>query len=126
MDKNSMPLEQFCTIKPNVHYIPEYDMKESTEWYGIKALWYEGAKYRGKKTKVFALIGYPEMKEGQKAPAMVLVHGGGGHPYAEWIRRWNERGYVAIAMDTTGFFPGEEIKGLHGTEAPKEERKLAA
>ena len=63
------------------------------------------------------------MKEGQKAPAMVLVHGGGGHPYAEWIRRWNERGYVAIAMDTTGFFPGEEIKGLHGTEAPKEERK---
>ena len=113
-------LKDFCNVKMVAHYIPDYDMQESTPWYGIKALWYEGAKYQGKKTKVFALIGYPKIEADKKAPAMVLVHGGGGHPYAEWIRRWNDRGYIAIAMDTTGFFPGDDMKGLHGTEAQQD------
>lgn len=38
-------------------------------------------------------------------PAVVLVHGGGGHAFAEWVRIWNERGYAAIAMGNTGHFP---------------------
>lgn len=111
-----MSLEQFCNILPQMKYLPEYDSKPSTPWHGIKALWYEGAPYQGQKTKVFAYIGYPEMTENQKVPAVVLVHGGGGHAFPEWIRRWNERGFAAIAMDTTGFVPAEEWKGLLGTE----------
>jgi len=108
--------EQFYDIKPQLHYLPAFDMKADTEWYGIKGFWFEGAPYQGKKTKVFGLIGYPEIQEGIKAPAMVLVHGGGGHPFAEWIRKWNERGYVAIAIDTTGYFPAKEFRGVVGTE----------
>ena len=109
-------IQDYCNIIPEVHEIPQYDMKAITEWYGVKAIWYEGAPYQNLKTKVFALIGYPEMKGDEKVPAIVLVHGGGGHPYAEWIRRWNEQGYAAIAIDTTGYFPKKEFCGVVGTE----------
>lgn len=117
-------MDKYFHVSPQVHYLSEYDMKEATEWYGVKALWYEGALYQGKKTRVFAMIGYPEMEEGKKVPAVVLVHGGGGHPYAEWIRRWNEKGFAAIAMDTTGHFPCDEYKGLVGTEKANEGHKF--
>jgi dienelactone hydrolase len=41
---------------------------------------------------------------------MVLVHGGGGTAFAEWVRLWTARGYAAIAMDTCGAVP----KGSYG------------
>ena len=111
-----MNIETSLTASPKVTYIPDYDPKGSTGWAGIKALWYEGAEYQGKPTKVFAYIGYPKRNAGEKVPAVVLVHGGGGHAYAHWIKLWNERGYAAIAMDTEGYFPAQEWKGLTGTE----------
>lgn len=113
-----MRLEELCQVVPYMEELPDYDMKESTEWNGIKAIWYEGINHQGKKTKVFAHIGYPKNINGENVPAVVLVHGGGGHAYPEWIRLWNERGFAAIAMDTTGFFPNEKWKGLAGTEYP--------
>lgn len=111
-----MIFERFMDHTPEVHFMPDFDPNPSTDWYGIKALWYEGPQYKQHKTKVFAYIGYPQAKPGQKVPAVVLVHGGGGHAYPEWIRRWNEKGFAAIAMDTTGFLPSEQWKGLAGTE----------
>jgi len=117
-------MDKYFDVAPQVHFLPEYDMHTSTEWNGIRAFWYEGAMYKGQKTKVFAMIGYPEIKNREKVPAVVLVHGGGGHPYAEWIRRWNEKGFAAIAMDTTGYFPSNEYKGLVGTENPNEGHKF--
>ena len=36
---------------------------------------------------------------------MVLVHGGGGTAFAEWVKAWTSRGYAAIAMDTCGQIP---------------------
>lgn len=33
-------------------------------------------------------------------PAMVLVHGGGGCAFYEWVEYWNGKGYAAIAIDT--------------------------
>jgi cephalosporin-C deacetylase-like acetyl esterase len=38
-------------------------------------------------------------------PAVVLIHGGGGTAFAEWVRLWAERGYAAIAMDLAGHRP---------------------
>ena len=114
-------LEQYLSINPKVEYLPEYNPKAETGWEGVKALWYECAKYEGKPTKVFAYIGYPDVKEGTKVPAIVLVHGGGGHAFAHWVKKWNDRGYAAIAMDTEGYFPAEDKKGLTGIEGePKE------
>lgn len=113
-----MDIAKILNIIPRVQYLPEYDMKPDTDWYGIKALCYDGMDFKGKKTKVFAHIGYPHSDDGKKVPAVVLVHGGGGHAFPEWIRLWNERGFAAIAMDTTGYLPKEEKKGIIGTEAP--------
>lgn len=77
---------------------------------GLRALFYEGLPYKGKPTRVFAWVGIPETQPGARIPAMVLIHGGGGTAFEEWVRLWNQRGYAAIAMDTCGCVP----KGTYG------------
>ena len=79
----------------------------------IKAITYDAFEYQGKKTKVFAYVGFPEGASAEDpVPAVVLVHGNGGHPYMEWIRLWNARGYAAIAMEISGYFPSEPNVGV--------------
>ena len=72
---------------------------------GVKAITFQGLSFRGKPTRVFAWLGVPKVKPGEKVPAMVLVHGGGGTAFDEWVRLWVDRGYAAIAMDTCGQLP---------------------
>lgn len=112
---------KFLSITPYFEYMLDYDMKPETDWYGVKALWFEGAQYRGKKTKVFSYIGYPENSCDKKVPAVILVHGGGGHSYAHWVKIWNDRGYAALALDLRGFLPAENQKGLAGTEEQRDD-----
>ena len=76
---------------------------------GVKAIWFAGVPYKGKPTRVFAYYGAPTGDGKQKFPAMVLIHGGGGTAFAEWVRMWNARGYAAIAMDTTGAVPAKAV-----------------
>lgn len=73
---------------------------------GVEALFYEGLPWRGQPTRVFAWYALPERQENEKVPGMVLVHGGGGTAFDEWVRLWNRHGYAAIAMDVTGSRPG--------------------
>jgi len=101
-------------VPQNVKYYPEYDHENGK----IRAVTYDGMPILTddgmKKTKVFAYIGFPEKfrpTQNGKMPGIVLVHGGGGHAYAKWVKMWCERGYAAIAMDTTGFFPAEISAG---------------
>jgi len=89
---------------------PETYPAEGFEEPGVRALFYEGVPFKGEPTRVFAWYGAPEGKEGEKFPAMVLVHGGGGTAFAEWVRLWVGRGYCAIAMDTCGCVP----RGTYG------------
>ncbi|MDX9975274.1 MAG: acetylxylan esterase [FCB group bacterium] len=84
---------------PQSHPAPDFNEP------GVSALFYDGPAYKGQPTRVFAWYGAPEHKEGERLPAMVLVHGGGGTAFAEWVRLWNSRGYAAIAMDTCGCVP---------------------
>ncbi|MEK6260641.1 MAG: acetylxylan esterase [Planctomycetota bacterium] len=74
---------------------------------GVKAFYFEGAKYQGKPTRVFAYYGVPAggSDDGKKHPAMVLIHGGGGSAFDRWVKLWNSRGYAAIAMDVCGCVP---------------------
>jgi len=69
----------------------------------IRAIAYAGPPYQGSPTRIFAYYGTPQ-GEGP-FPAMVLIHGGGGTAFVEWVRLWNERGYAALAMDTCGCIP---------------------
>lgn len=59
-------------------------------------------------TKVFAFVGIPAGATVEnKVPGIVLVHGGEGTAYYEWVDFWVKRGYAAIAMDTEGRMPTE-------------------
>ena len=69
----------------------------------VKAVWIAGPPYKGKPTRAFAYYAIPPGKA--KAPGMVLIHGGGGTAFAEWVRMWNREGFAAIAIDTVGTIP---------------------
>ena len=84
---------------------PKWNALERPSAPGLKAVFFTGAPYKGRPTRVFAWLGIPAVKPGQKVPGMVLVHGGGGTAFEEWVRLWVGRGYAAIAMDTCGQIP---------------------
>lgn len=68
---------------------------------GIRPIFYDGLDYEGKATKVFAWLGIPKSRTG-KVPGIVLVHGGGGTAFRQWVEKWNERGFAAIAIAHEG------------------------
>jgi len=90
---------------PALEKAPKWTTLERPRIEGVKAVTYEGLPFRGKTTRVFAWLGLPAVEAGEKVPAMVLVHGGGGTAFEEWVRLWVSRGYAAIAMDTCGQIP---------------------
>ncbi len=84
----------------------------------IRALCFEGLPYRGKPTRVFAFYGRPvTATPNAKVPGIVLVHGGGGTAFSDWVARWVSCGYAAIAMDHDGGLP----IGSHGAWASNPE-----
>ena len=115
-------LAAYLAAPVRVTYHPSFDPVSLTEsgeneWAGIRALTYEGLSIDGCATRVFAYIGVPKTASpAAPVPAVVLVHGGGGHAFSEWIKIWNDRGYAAIAMDTTGFVPSSQGQGKAGHE----------
>ena len=54
-------------------------------------------------TWVFATIGTPSQKDFPMPeggyPAVILLHGGGGQVYTDWINWWTNKGFVALAFD---------------------------
>ncbi len=68
---------------------------------GLRPLFYDGLPYRGRATRVFAWYGAPKQQDG-KLPAVVLVHGGGGTAFKDWVKRWNAHGFAALAMSLEG------------------------
>jgi dienelactone hydrolase len=97
---------------------PEWSVAGEAEA-GIQPVLYQGEPYRGRPTRAFAYLGVPkwapparpEEIEGTEAsgvPGMVLVHGGGGTAFREWVAIWNARGYAAIAMDLSGRGAGRQ------------------
>jgi dienelactone hydrolase len=75
----------------------------------VHSLIYTGENYQGRETGVFAFYASPitlgEAKKGATFPGVVLIHGGGGTAFAEWVQLWAKRGYAAIAMDLNGSRP---------------------
>ncbi len=67
----------------------------------IQPIFFEGLSYQGKPTRVFAWLGLPAKRSG-KVPGVVLVHGGGGTAFKEWVQKWNEQGFAAISIAVEG------------------------
>lgn len=98
-------METVLHTTPTVQHYPDFD-PTMEKYHGMRAITYTGMTMGGKPTKVFAYIGFPEWASlSAPVPGIVLIHGGGGHPFLDWVQMWNARGYAAIAMDTTGFSP---------------------
>jgi cephalosporin-C deacetylase-like acetyl esterase len=67
----------------------------------VRAIFYDALTWQGKPTRVFAWIGLPAKREG-KVPGMVLIHGGGGTAFKEWVQKWNAQGFAAISIAVEG------------------------
>lgn len=84
--------------------VPEvYTIKEDR----VRSFLYKGVDYNGRVTQVFAYYSNPDMlagrtSEGKKYPGVILVHGGAGRAFKEWVEKWAADGYAAIAMDLSG------------------------
>lgn len=96
-EPGAMPWDiQALSVAPKTFDAPGHGAND------VKAIFYEGLPWKGKPTRVFAYYGLPNIEQGKKVPAMVLVHGGGGSAFMPWVKLWVSRGYAAIAMDTCG------------------------
>lgn len=76
----------------------------------IRSLLLEGEQYNGQPTEIFAYFSSPARLKGESKvesdlPAIVLLHGGGGTAFCEWVQMWVDRGYAAIALDLGGKRP---------------------
>ncbi len=105
----SWPMEKLLEA-PKTYPAPEFAVE------GVEPLFYEALPWEGKPTRAFAYVGMPERKGDEKVPGIVLVHGGGGTAFVDWVKLWTSRGYAAIAMDNCGSVPG----GQHG-KRPRQE-----
>lgn len=106
----------FCQIKgslwdiPAIYEPPAYETISSDTAIGII---YKGLYYRGGPQRVFAYYATPGTVSGDRSldhnlPAVVLVHGGGGTAFKEWVTLWAKKGYAAIAMDLRGNGPDKQ------------------
>ncbi len=87
--------------------VPSFRIEDRTA--KIQSLTYEGEAVDGKATEVFAFYASPKTlgksNGNEKFPGIVLIHGGGGTAFADWVWQWANHGYAAIAMDLHGYRP---------------------
>jgi len=85
-----------CAQAPKVHEAEGFKPDGT-----VRAIFYVALPWQGKPTRVFAWIGLPARRTG-KVPGMVLVHGGGGTAFKEWVQKWNAEGFAAISIAVEG------------------------
>jgi dienelactone hydrolase len=93
----------------------------------VFSLLYAGEQYQSSTIEVFAFYASPatlgEAKVGDRFPGIVLIHGGGGTAFAEWVWLWAKRGYAAIAMDLSGSRPIQPLYDKNGVPVPKQAQR---
>ena len=95
-------------VLSELHKVPAVSWLDESS--PIRSLTFRNELFQGKPTDVFAFYATPGSISGDKSkdenlPAVVLIHGGGGTAFAEWVSLWANRGYAAIAMDLSGRRP---------------------
>jgi len=91
----------------------------------VKAIFYDGIEYQGQPTRVFAWLGVPpNAKRDQSLPGIVLVHGGGGTAFKEWVELWNAQGFVAISIAVEGQLD-QRVEGTDAKRPPWQRHQWA-
>ncbi len=69
----------------------------------MKAIYFDALDYTGSVTRAYAWLGIPDgASAGSPVPGVVLVHGGGGTAFKDWVTEWTNRGYAAISVAVEG------------------------
>ena len=97
---------------PSFEFTTAYDSyNTSTANSIIKGLFFQGLPYSlaangNNQTKVFCWYGVPKgLAVGEKRPAVILLHGGGGDAFTAWVDKWTNNGFIAIAIALEGQVP---------------------
>lgn len=85
----------------------------------LKAIYFVALDWQGKPTKVFAWLGVPKTIDGP-LPAIVLVHGGGGTAFKEWVQKWNDHGFAAISIAVEGQTDDRDASNAWGNKKGQE------
>jgi len=109
------PEDIFSSI-PDVREAPEEEFPERKPE-RIREIYLSGITYKERPTEVCAMFALPEQCT-EPVPAVILVHGGGGTAFYEWVTLWNQRGYAAIALDLSGQRPAKDQNGYEYKVAP--------
>ncbi len=100
------------TLSPRwIHHTPTIETSADRRVPDLRSILMEGPELHGKPTRAFGYLGMPTVEPGQKIPGVVLVHGGGGTAFPQWVRLWTQRGYAALALDYCGAIPHEKGDG---------------
>ena len=72
----------------------------------VHALIMRSVSYKGHPTEVFAYYSDPDLllkrKQKGRYPAVLLLHGGAGAAFRQWVEKWAADGYAALAIDLSG------------------------
>lgn len=103
-------VEKTLWRKQDFTIVPKYKIVGTDS---VQSIIFESLPYKGHKKNVFAYYATPGMLNGDISkdkglPGIVLVHGGGGMAFRDWVVQWAKRGYAAIALDTRGNGPDKE------------------
>jgi dienelactone hydrolase len=100
IDEVQFPNQLWST--PVYERAAQYDRQDQ----GVQAYFLQSVDYNGTPTQVFAFVGIPPTAtKDSPVPGVVLIHGGGGTAFPDWVKMWNDKGYAAIAIDTEGRIP---------------------
>ena len=94
-------LQQIESLGTLTQIPKSYLAKGSQKSDNPRAIYFDSLPYEGKNTRTYAWLGLPKNREG-KVPGIVLVHGGGGSAFKEWVERWNKHGFAAISIAVEG------------------------
>ena len=93
----------------------------------VRSLAFDGLIYKGRSARVFAYYSNPALlrgikNENRKYPGIILVHGGGGKAFKEWVEKWAASGYAALALDLSATGGNEEKFDGRGPGQDKKEK----
>ena len=93
----------------------------------VRSLAFDGLIYKDRPTRVFAYYSNPDLlrgikSENRKFPGIILVHGGGGKAFKEWVEKWAADGYVALALDFSATGGNEDKFEGNGPGQGKKEK----